>query len=231
MPLAAGELRLLDEVVHDKSIFSDGVSTMSLETSRHLVEQHYLESRSERPANLATFSTIQIRCNGLKGMLSLDPRLEGRVIHYRPSQVKFSSTTDRVEIARTFVRPIIARLCRPHIQLLDHLRVPVKNLLALQDRALTTVRRAFESITRAATFIEHNNLGAPFRLNTTLNDLAQLLGFGLSDVRDPVFRRALHSGLATVVRQIKCACPDTDCRLTLQSTAASRSRAAGRSSA
>jgi RNA-dependent RNA polymerase len=45
-------------------------------------------------------SVIQIRCGGIKGVLAYAPDLNGDVIHYRKSQMKFKSDHLELELIK-----------------------------------------------------------------------------------------------------------------------------------
>jgi hypothetical protein len=88
-----------------RRVFSDGVGTIS----RSVMEGIHA-AISERKGAPTCF---QIRWAGAKGMLSLDPRIQGTIMRVRPSMVKFESTArENLEICDTANKPIPMALNR-----------------------------------------------------------------------------------------------------------------------
>jgi hypothetical protein len=103
VPLAARGIR--DCVVPDvksgdgSRVFSDGVGTIS----RLAMEAIHTDIPQRKNAP----TCFQVRWGGAKGMLALDPRLEGSVTCFRPSMIKFESEdTANLEICDMGNKPI-----------------------------------------------------------------------------------------------------------------------------
>jgi RNA-dependent RNA polymerase len=153
------------------SMFTDGVGLVSPEIAEEIWEI-YTESRSKRSRRrLQTPSSYQIRLGGVKGMLCVDERLEGRILCIRPSMDKFVSPDRMVEIARAFDRPMSMYLNRPLIMLLETLHVPFEPIKQLQDQAVRHTVEASRSLESAARLLEQNGLGTAFRMTSILLQL------------------------------------------------------------
>lgn len=105
------------DVVRNSYTFTDGVGRISSELAEH-VWTVLLHARrfQNRPA---TPSAFQIRLCGFKGVLVVDYRLGGRVIHFRKSMKKFEvlgwNDPNRLwplEIAKAVDRPMVMHLNR-----------------------------------------------------------------------------------------------------------------------
>ncbi|UJR21218.1 hypothetical protein I4U23_024315 [Adineta vaga] len=76
---------------------------------------------------------IQIRCGGLKGTLVESPDLQGDVIHYRPSQLKFESNHLVIELMN-YSKPKSISFNRQVITLLEHMGIPTSMFIEFQNR-------------------------------------------------------------------------------------------------
>ncbi|XP_077500092.1 uncharacterized protein LOC144110897 [Amblyomma americanum] len=141
VPMGSGVKRDLPDIVggiHPVSenpyIFSDGIGMISKSLMTKVCEQLGL---AEVP------SAIQIRYAGYKGMLSLNPELQGDQLLLRESMNKFHcSTSDSLEIVRISApRPVF--LNRPLITILEQLGVPARVFLRLQHSMVLQLCDAF----------------------------------------------------------------------------------------
>jgi hypothetical protein len=110
IPLAGIDVDFLPDVTsHDGTrVFSDGVGTISLPVMQAIQASVPSRKLSSGP------TCFQIRCGGAKGMLSLDPRLQGNKVYFRPSMVKFESAdVANLEICDMARKPIALVLNRP----------------------------------------------------------------------------------------------------------------------
>lgn len=117
-------------------MFSDGCASISPS----------IAERAARALNLQFVpSAFQIRLAGIKGMVSVDPRLApDDVICVRPSMSKFQAPQQLVFEVVTWTRPLRAHLNKQIIQILSALGLPDQNFIDVQ-------RDAFENIA-AGTF-------------------------------------------------------------------------------
>lgn len=96
-------------------------------------------------------SAIQFRCGGAKGVLCLNPRLQGKAMKVRHSMIKFSAPKHRdFEVAATSFSPLPARLNRPLINALEDLGVPADVFLSLQNKAVESAQLARKDFKQAS---------------------------------------------------------------------------------
>ncbi|KAF8753423.1 RNA-dependent RNA polymerase [Rhizoctonia solani] len=122
--LQESEIRHIMELKNRRDeMFSDGCGTISRELAKDVWKsmlQHLPPSRQGfHHENELPPPAFQIRIGGSKGMVRLDPKLEGRVLCLRPSMTKFEAEHDlSLEIARAFVTYSPCFLNRPLVVLL-----------------------------------------------------------------------------------------------------------------
>ncbi|KAJ3122031.1 RNA-dependent RNA polymerase [Nowakowskiella sp. JEL0407] len=122
----------IPDIERGKYCFTDGIGKIS----RSLLEEvlkHYKAQWVTK--ELEAPSAYQIRFAGCKGMVAVDPTLEGNQLHVRPSMRKFEAPTSRTfEIVRS------SRICRQGylnrqlILLLSHLGIPDEIFQDLQSQ-------------------------------------------------------------------------------------------------
>lgn len=109
-----------------KYVFSDGVGTISPKLAKILsdsLEMNFVPS------------AFQIRFSGAKGVVTVDPRLEGELLCLRKSQLKFACKHGRLEVIRpSFASPLF--LNRQVITLLEALGVGYEAFERLQNEML-----------------------------------------------------------------------------------------------
>lgn len=95
-------------------------------------------------------SAFQIRLAGIKGMVSIDTRLDGDVICVRPSMKKFEAPKHAAFEVVSWSRPLHAHLNKQIIQILSALGLSDERLIEVQKRAFddiasATFPRSFDS--------------------------------------------------------------------------------------
>ncbi|KAH6941071.1 hypothetical protein HPB50_013214 [Hyalomma asiaticum] len=141
VPLDSGVKQDLPDIVggkHPQSgnpyVFSDGIGMISRSLMEKVCKQLGLE---ELP------SAIQIRYAGYKGVLCMNPELQGDQLLLRESMRKFHcSTSDSLEIVQVSA-PRTVYLNRPLITILEQLGVPACAFLRLQHRMVLRMCDAF----------------------------------------------------------------------------------------
>ncbi|KAL0480226.1 RNAi component RdRP [Acrasis kona] len=121
---------MIPDVERNGFTFTDGVGTISRELMQ-LVHDKVNYNNTQK----LEFSAVQIRVNGCKGVLSMDPTLTGRRICIRPSMQKFTTDHYQLEIV-TPARVNACHLNRQAITLLSTLGVPDESFQALHDKML-----------------------------------------------------------------------------------------------
>ncbi|KAG8629595.1 hypothetical protein KVT40_003460 [Elsinoe batatas] len=86
------EITEIPDIKRNGFTFTDGVGKLS-QFLAHMVSQE-LRLGPEAP------SLYQFRMGGCKGVLAVDPNLTGRAVHIRPSQKKFETDYNQLEIIR-----------------------------------------------------------------------------------------------------------------------------------
>ncbi|KAK4997696.1 hypothetical protein LTR66_002926 [Elasticomyces elasticus] len=141
-------LNVMPDVERHGRCFSDGVGTISLELLQQ-VWNIFGTELSLKP------TLLQIRFAGAKGMVSLDPRLSGKMLKLRASMIKFYAPNHwNIEICGASFKPLPMVLNRQFIKILEDLGVQPQSFLDLQATAVERLRRATTSPLSAADFLE-----------------------------------------------------------------------------
>ncbi|KAF8790403.1 putative RNA-dependent RNA polymerase 1 like protein [Argiope bruennichi] len=111
----------------DRYNFSDGIGRISPMLADEVYKE--LEVLDQRP------SAMQIRYAGCKGMLVVDPTLQGKDIKFRKSMKEFDSDNDSLEILK-FSEKRSCFLNRPFITILEQLGVSKEVFLKLQKEMI-----------------------------------------------------------------------------------------------
>ncbi|KAG8734164.1 hypothetical protein FRC11_010382 [Ceratobasidium sp. 423] len=190
-------------------MFSDGCGTIS----RELAKDVWQRMLDHLPANRQGFHhenelpppAFQIRIGGSKGMVRLDPKLEGRVLCLRPSMTKFEAEHDlSLEIARAFVTYSPCFLNRPLIVLLWSGGVEDKVFLDLMRDALAETTSGMATLGGAAQQLIANRLGAPFHLASIFKRLSRLeLELDQPGVRTSGLHKILNATFFHIKRDLK----------------------------
>ncbi|TFK30601.1 RNA-directed RNA polymerase 2 [Coprinopsis marcescibilis] len=195
------DIEVVDEASGLKYCFTDGVGTLSSELAQNIWFQ--LKQTKRRARALRGYpAAYQVRFMGSKGMLSVDPRLQGNIICLRPSMIKFEAPNSQaIEIARSFDRPTQYFLNRPLIMLMEGLGVPYSTFKHFQDKAEHETKLAARSLHSAATMLETHGLGSGFRVPSLLLSLNKL---GISALQEDAFyTKSIEFAINHILRQLK----------------------------
>ena len=98
------KIKQIDDIAHNGYVFSDGVGKVSQELAKRISIELGLPD-DDVP------SAFQFRCAGIKGVLAVALDVKGTDTHIRPSQYKFQSTYEGLEIIRSasFISPRLNR--------------------------------------------------------------------------------------------------------------------------
>ena len=134
-------------------VFSDGVGTISYDAMREC--WGYLPQRSRAA------TSFQIRCGGIKGMLSLDTRLSGKVFCIRKeSMMKFrSEDMEELGICDVASRPLRLMLNRQMIKILEDMGTPNSWFLKVQNDELQFIRGVTAKAINTSTFLRYQLIG------------------------------------------------------------------------
>jgi RNA dependent RNA polymerase len=134
-------------------------------------------------------------------MISVDTRLDGEVVHLRPSMIKFESPDQsEIEICGSASRPLPLRLNRQFIKIMEDLQVEPQGLLDLQNSAVEELRRTTESPLKAADFLERNQVGQNAHLPWLIRKLHAI---NLSPVKDAFIRDVVEISTLMQLRELK----------------------------
>ncbi|OHF00014.1 RNA-dependent RNA polymerase [Colletotrichum orchidophilum] len=179
---------------HIERVFSDGVGTISREA---------LELIWPRlPRGSFTSTCLQIRWGGVKGMLSLDSRLQGRTICIRrESMEKFPSTDlENLEICDVASRPLKLVLNRQMIKILEDLGVSNDWFFRLQKMVLDRLRAVTADAYNTGTFLHLQGIGTGFFLPSFIKGLDK---YGIDYRQDRFLRAVVESVVLRELRLLK----------------------------
>ncbi|QRW18035.1 RNA-dependent RNA polymerase [Rhizoctonia solani] len=197
--LQESEIRHIMELKNRRDeMFSDGCGTISRELAKDVWKsmlQHLPPSRQGfHHENELPPPAFQIRIGGSKGMVRLDPKLEGRVLCLRPSMTKFEAEHDlSLEIARA---PLVVLLWSGGVE--DDV------FLNLMKDNLAETMSGMTTLGGAAKLLIANRLGVPFQIASTLNRLSRLkIELGQDGVRTSGLHKLLNATLFHIKRDLK----------------------------
>ncbi|RIB03115.1 RNA dependent RNA polymerase-domain-containing protein [Gigaspora rosea] len=140
LELEEGQVKKIRDIERNGFVFSDGCGNISPGLAK-LAAKHYWGTQYDDEIP----SVFQFRFGGYKGVVSVNPNLEGNVICIRPSQIKFEAPiSTNLEIVKAVKNPLPAHLNRQLITLLSSHGVKDDIFIKLQNNARTDI----DSITR-----------------------------------------------------------------------------------
>ncbi|KAF6834716.1 RNA-dependent RNA polymerase [Colletotrichum plurivorum] len=175
-------------------IFSDGVGTIS---------QDALELTWPRLLQGGSIPTcLQIRWGGVKGMLSLDTRLRGRVMCIRTESMEKFPSRDKhnLEICDAASRPLRLVLNRQMIKIMEDLGVENSFFLRLQAIELDRLRAVTTDAYNTGTFLHMQGIGLNCFLPTFIKALDK---YGIDYRQDDFLRIVVESVVLRELRLLK----------------------------
>jgi RNA-dependent RNA polymerase len=119
--LRRDELHEIEDIVHEGKVFSDGCGLIS-----EVLRDAIIENLNAMGVEIKSLpSAFQIRCGGIKGLLLVDPSVEG--LCFRRSMEKFKSPHTTLEII-SWSSLLSASINRQFIQIMDALGVCTKQI-------------------------------------------------------------------------------------------------------
>ena len=186
------EVLKISDIKRNGREFSDGVGTISPGAANAIY--------SVIPRSKGTPTCFQIRWGGAKGMLSMDPRLEGIKICIRPSMVKFESNDRHLEICDMASKPMPMALNRQLIKILEDMGAPGNWFLNLQNREVQRLRGITSTVYNTASFLRSQRIGETIQLHKFLR---QAEAMGIDYRRDGFLRGAVEVTLLRELRLLK----------------------------
>ncbi|SPO21803.1 related to RNA-directed RNA polymerase [Ustilago trichophora] len=178
-----------DIKMHDGQVYTDGVGSISPELMAEVWESYvsiHGEHRKRTLLKASAPSAIQIRLGGSKGVLAVNPRLQGKVLKIRPSMTKFGSPHNDLEVANSSSRCLPAKLNRPLINALSDRGVPAAAFLDIQAEAIALIGRARSNFHEAAKLCSAYSFGTGCNLHA-LFEKVHKLGLSAKAVHDDSF--------------------------------------------
>ncbi|KAG6376279.1 RNA dependent RNA polymerase-domain-containing protein [Boletus reticuloceps] len=190
--------------------FTDGVGTISPGLAQ-LIHMALCKDNPALLVNSIVPSAYQIRFLGCKGVVSVDPRLEGIHMCIRPSMNKFEVPGEEygtIEIARAIGKPNIPHLNRPLVMVLEDRGAPKTVFMKLQEGTVANARMAHDTAALYAKLLESHQLCYNYRLAEILRRL-NTLGLELKpnplqqSLDTPFFARLRSCAINHVLRGVK----------------------------
>ncbi|KAE9382198.1 RdRP-domain-containing protein [Stipitochalara longipes BDJ] len=182
------------DVTFESRVFSDGVGTMSYSVM-YKIWDRLPKARLVKP------TLFQIRFQGAKGMISLDPRLEGDALVLRPSMIKFEgSTSTDIEICEAAYKPLPMYLNRQFIKILEDMGVDDQFFLNLQAQEVERLRMITDSPVNASSFLRRQTIGTPIHFPWLISKLAMM---NLDYRKDGFLRDVLEMTMLVELRLLK----------------------------
>ncbi|PNS15990.1 RNA-dependent RNA polymerase 1 [Sphaceloma murrayae] len=181
------EIVEIPDIERNGFTFTDGVGKLS-KFLAHMISQE-LRLGPDAP------SLFQFRMGGCKGVLAVDPTLSGREVHIRPSQQKFKTDYNQLEIIRwsSFAS---AYLNRQIILVLSALGISDTVFVRKMKVQLAEINRALEDNDTAISMLQ-----ASVDFNQVSLAIARMIQAGLRN--DPFVDSMLHLWRAWMKKSLK----------------------------
>lgn len=149
-------------------VFSDGVGTISWDAMEVIWD--YVPANSGKP------TCFQIRFGGVKGMLSLDTRLRGKIICLRSESMrKFEGGAyDELGICDMASKPLRLVLNRQMIKIMEDMGTEDEWFIRQQNKALYMLRGVTATAANTSTFLERQLIGTNVGLPKFIKQLDKL---------------------------------------------------------
>ncbi|KAF4632504.1 hypothetical protein G7Y89_g5632 [Cudoniella acicularis] len=188
--LSAPDIVTIPDIERNGYCFTDGVGKISPFLAQMIAAE--LKFHSTTPP-----SAFQFRLGGCKGILVVSPEAEGREVHIRKSQQKFTSTYNGLEIIRCS-HFSSATLNRQTITILSALGVPDEVFLRMLSEQLANYQSAMDDDDKAVDmllrYIDDNQM--------TIN-IATMIRNGFMTSRDPFVLSLLHLWRSWSIKLLK----------------------------
>ncbi|KAG2139006.1 RdRP-domain-containing protein [Suillus clintonianus] len=191
-------------------LMTDGCSSISVELARDIWRS--LQRGKKRSAKLRHVpSAFQFRLGGAKGMVVQDPTIQGKLVRFRPSQIKFDARENLTfDVQSTSAEPKLMFLNRPLISLMEFLGVDTQRIIELQDDDIHKAQSVRSSCTDASKVIQQHGMGASFHLPSLFSNLSSILQLEIGHTEsDPsrwtsqLIESSLHCVETEILRELK----------------------------
>ena len=184
-----------DDIEFNGYNFTDGCGEMSESLARKV----YATIPSLGEANQCP-AVLQIRLQGMKGVLALNPRLEPGKILVRPSQIKFKTKFDNCLGVAGFSHPFsFGHLNKQFIILLSGLGVPDASFLEIHDELFSLLEKMTSDKEAAMIIMQWRN---KFDVSSRLMRMSNQEFKALSDGGKSKGRELYREGQATDIMRV-----------------------------
>lgn len=186
------KIEMIPDVERNGFVFTDGVGRISLFLAQMAAKELGLQNPFDDPPSL-----YQFRLGGCKGVLALDPKINGSVVHIRPSQYKFEAQNVGLEIIRASALAV-ACFNRQLIIILSALGVPDMMFIRKQQEMVNYLERATKEESVALEKLQCN-----IDLNQTSLTMAGMILDGFMKHQDPFMISLLQLWRAYHIKTLK----------------------------
>ncbi|PTB63748.1 RdRP-domain-containing protein [Trichoderma citrinoviride] len=174
-------------------VFSDGVGTISWDA---------IEEIWDHLPTTSAPTCLQVRLAGIKGMLSLDSRLKGKVVCIRKeSMMKFPSNDQTMlGICDMASKPLRLVLNRQTIKILEDMGTNAEWFIDQQNKALDILRNVTATATNTSTFLEYQLVGTTVGLPKLIKYLNKI---GVDYRRDNFMKTVVDHTILEELRLLK----------------------------
>jgi RNA-dependent RNA polymerase len=182
----------IEDIERNAYTFTDGVGRISpLLASMAAQELGFPNAFNDPP------SLYQFRLGGCKGVLALDPKISGSVVHIRPSQYKFEARNVGLEIIRASALAV-ACFNRQLIIILSTLGVPDFMFIRKQQQMVNELEQATKDEHVALKKLQYN-----IDMNQTTLTMAGMILDGFMAHKDPFMISLLQLWRAYHIKFLK----------------------------
>ncbi|CAG8605486.1 3072_t:CDS:10 [Gigaspora margarita] len=187
LELAVGQVKKIPDIIRNDFEFSDGCGNISPDLAK-LAAKHYWGTQHDDEIP----SVFQFRFGGYKGVVSVNPDLEGNVICIRPSQIKFEAPiSTNLEIVKAVKNPLPAHLNRQIITLLSSLGVKDDIFIKLQNNARADIDSIIRDPQKAREIVKRS-LGTRECTHVTRTILSMIEAKLMEDDDEPYLKGLLE---------------------------------------
>jgi RNA-dependent RNA polymerase len=186
------KIEMIPDIERNGYTFTDGVGRISPFLASMAAQELGLQNPFENPPSL-----FQFRLAGCKGVLALDPKISGSVVHIRPSQYKFEAQNIGLEIIRASALTM-ACFNRQLIIILSTLGVPDMMFIRKQQEMVNYLERATKDESMALEKLQRN-----IDLNQTTLTMASMILDGFMKQKEPFLMSLLQLWRAYHIKYLK----------------------------
>jgi RNA-dependent RNA polymerase len=186
------KIEMIEDIERNGYTFTDGVGRISPLLAKMAAQELGFQNAFENPPSL-----FQFRLGGCKGVLALDLKIAGSVVHIRPSQYKFEAQNVGLEIIRASALAV-ACFNRQLIIILSTLGVPDFMFIRKQQEMVNDLEQATKDEGVALKKLQRN-----IDMNQTTLTMAGMILDGFMKHKDPFMMSLLQLWRAYHIKYLK----------------------------